>query len=135
MRQLYLEAMGFLMINSLVVQLYMYLFLQIPDSVIEKVSQRHTVLEHQRKTFMVQDPTKPSEYEAECIQVLTESRYSPIVRGLFTRYGDLLNCRLVPYLNGKSHLEEIIFEEGLTKKELKLVMSSYREEIVSTLHG
>jgi nitrogen permease regulator 3-like protein len=38
-------------------------------------------------------------------------------------------------MNAKYHIDEIVFEENLTRKELKLVMSSYREEIVTTLHG
>ncbi|KAJ3373231.1 hypothetical protein HDU91_000944 [Kappamyces sp. JEL0680] len=119
--------MAFLMRNSFVVQLYMYLFLQIPENIIEKTSGTHPRKANQDKQFVIANPSQPSEFEAECIQLLKESRHSPIVRDLFTR--------LLPYLNGKSHLDEIIYEENVTRKELKLVMSSFREEIITTLHG
>jgi hypothetical protein len=108
----------------------MFFLLFVPENIYAKVAASDPTfseMDHPQSSFIIPSPSCPSSFEAECIRHLADSRHGPIVKSLFTR--------LLPYLNGKSHLEEIIFEENLSRKELKLVMSSYREEIVTSLHG
>jgi len=42
--------------------------------------------------------------------------------------------RLVPYLNGRHHTEEIMFREGVTRKQLNLVLKYYADYIVTLYH-
>jgi hypothetical protein len=42
--------------------------------------------------------------------------------------------RLVPYLNGRHHMEEIMFREGVTRKQLNLVLKYYSDYIVTLYH-
>lgn len=135
-RQMYLEAISFLLRHNIVVHLFMYLLLCVPESVLEKVgpSPGH------KKPFIIPNPSEPTDFERECINQLQESRHNPIVRDLFQRCiflssANTILCRLVPYMNGNNHLDEIIFQENVSRKDLRLLMSSFREEILTTLHG
>ncbi|KAJ3295965.1 hypothetical protein HDU76_006774 [Blyttiomyces sp. JEL0837] len=41
--------------------------------------------------------------------------------------------RLVPYFNGRFHSEEIIFRESMPRKDFKLVLSRYREFLITIM--
>ena len=40
----------------------------------------------------------------------------------------------MPYFTGKYHVEEIIFRENLTRKDLKIILSKFRNELITILH-
>ncbi|KAH8551405.1 nitrogen permease regulator of amino acid transport activity 3-domain-containing protein [Umbelopsis sp. PMI_123] len=42
--------------------------------------------------------------------------------------------RLVPYLNGRHPMDEIVFREGITRKQLTLVLKYYADYIVTMYH-
>lgn len=42
--------------------------------------------------------------------------------------------RLVPYMDGKHHIEEIMYREGVSRKQLNLVLKYYRDNIVTVYH-
>jgi hypothetical protein len=47
---------------------------------------------------------------------------------------DCSDHRLVPYLNGRHHMEEIMFREGVTRKQLNIVLKYYADYIVTLYH-
>lgn len=124
LRNLYLDAITFLFRHKLIVQLNMYIFLFIPDLIVCKVKEDDVI--GVKESFMISDPTNLTPFEAKCVSMLRDSQPNLEVRALFNR--------LLMYMDGKHHLAEIIFQEKLTRKEVKLAMSSYRHEIVTSLH-
>jgi hypothetical protein len=82
---------------------------------------------------MIQDPNNACPFERECISLLVQSQHNPFIRNTFER--------LIKYMNGKYPLDEITFQENLTRyyrfknrKELKLILGHFRDEIITTLH-
>lgn len=43
--------------------------------------------------------------------------------------------RLVPYMDGKHHIEEIMYREAVSRKQLGLVLKYYRQYIVTMYHS
>jgi hypothetical protein len=39
--------------------------------------------------------------------------------------------RLKPYMNGQHHVEEIIYREGITRRQMGLVLKYYRDKILT----
>ncbi|KAJ3316920.1 hypothetical protein HDV06_002624 [Boothiomyces sp. JEL0866] len=115
LRHLYLEAITFLLRHCLIVQLHMYLLLIIPETIVQKVDPS------QSRQVIVSDPANPTLFESELINQFIKEQHNPQIKNLLTR--------LIPYMNGKFHLDEITFQENLTRKELKLVLGHYRDEI------
>jgi hypothetical protein len=74
----------------------------IPKWIVKKVTQNSDA-----KEMIVSEPANPSPVEQECIQTLSQNQHNPMVRGLFER--------LVKYMNGLCPLEEITFQENLTR--------------------
>lgn len=83
LRHIYLEAMALLIRNNLIVQLHMYMFLYVPKDIAEKAVVYHP--QGSGKNFMIANPGSPTDFEKGCIDLLIDSRHSPIVRALFTR--------------------------------------------------
>jgi hypothetical protein len=108
-RNLYLEAIAFLLRHELVVQVHMYLgilnlqVLMIPKWIVSKVT--HSA---DSKEMIITDPQNPTSLEQECIQMLAQNQHNPIVRNLFER--------LIKYMNGKCPLDEITFQENLSRQ-------------------
>ncbi|KAI9322782.1 hypothetical protein BX666DRAFT_658750 [Dichotomocladium elegans] len=42
--------------------------------------------------------------------------------------------RLVPYMDGKHHIEEIIYREAVSRRQLSLVLKYYSNHIVTVYH-
>jgi hypothetical protein len=119
LKNLYLEAIAFLLRHELVVQVHMYLVLMIPKLIVVKVT-------NQENEMIVPDPSNATPIEQECIQMLAQNQHNPMVRNLFER--------LLKYMNGTCPLDEITFQENLSRKELKTVLGQFRDEIITTLH-
>ncbi|KAI8892614.1 nitrogen permease regulator of amino acid transport activity 3-domain-containing protein [Globomyces pollinis-pini] len=121
LRNLYLEAIAFLLRSHLVIQLHMYLLLLVPGRIVQKVTNIEGA-----QPVIIPEPGNPSPIEAEYIKLMILSQPNPTIQGLFER--------LVPYMNGMCHLDEITFQENITRKELKNVMNHYNDEIITSLH-
>ncbi|KAI8092260.1 nitrogen permease regulator of amino acid transport activity 3-domain-containing protein [Gilbertella persicaria] len=133
----YLEAITYLIRKDLVVQLHMYLVLLVP---IEKKtgietpqSQYDTQLLEQPEPSaplssspnnMANNPTMDPEWNR--LKRLSYERAPKEVAELFER--------LRPYMNGQHHIEEIIYREGISRRQLGLVLKYYRDKIVTVYH-
>jgi len=111
-RQQYCEAITLLLKFDIVIQLHMYLVL-LPST---KEMSPNSVSEDQLGTSPGDDWVKRFASEKAPREVAE----------LFER--------LVPYLNGRHHTEEIMFREGVTRKQLNLVLKYYADFIVTLYH-
>ncbi|KAI8071414.1 nitrogen permease regulator of amino acid transport activity 3-domain-containing protein [Gongronella butleri] len=96
-RNMYLEAITFLVRRNWVQQLHMYLTLMVPW---------------------------PSEEEGI---KWAHDKAPKEVADLF--------IRLVPYMDGKHHIDEIMYREAVSRKQLALVLKYYRQHIVTMYHS
>ncbi|KAI8907176.1 nitrogen permease regulator of amino acid transport activity 3-domain-containing protein [Gorgonomyces haynaldii] len=117
-KNLYMEACTFLLQRHLVQQLHMYMYLIVPESVCERLKQKGPLI--------ISDPATPSPFERECIQMIA-STHKKEMADLF--------LRMVPYLNGMHNVEEILFAENLSRRDLKSLLAEFRDEIGTTLHA
>ena len=76
--------------------------------------------------LLISNPEEPTDSELDLIKPLMASR-PPAIASLFHR--------ILPYLNGEYHVDEIIYRENITRKELKAVVSQYRDEIITSLYA
>lgn len=84
-----------------------------------------------------QDVRKPT---AECHRVVYEVIESGRVCNSLdpsndSRYGTLIPClylliRLIHYFDGQHHVEEILFREQIVAKDLRTVLSAFREFLI-----
>lgn len=109
----YLEAITFLIRKDLVVQLHMYLVLLVPP-------------EKKQGSETPQSETMESEIDADRLKRATYERPPKEVAELFER--------LKRYMNGQYHIEEIVYREGISRKQLGLVLKYYRDKIVTVYH-
>lgn len=63
--------------------------------------------------------------------------FNPLDRGIDLRYGRLILCvyhfasvRLIHYFDGQHHVEEILFREQIVAKDLRTVLSAFREFLI-----
>jgi hypothetical protein len=128
----YLEAITYLIRKDLVVQLHMYLVLLVPP---EKKSggtetpqsQYDTVSSNEAEGTMSSSPNNANnDPEWNRLKRLTYERAPKEVADLFER--------LKSYMNGQHHIEEIIYREGISRRQLGLVLKYYRDKIVTVYH-
>jgi hypothetical protein len=134
----YLEAITYLIRKDLVVQLHMYLVLLVPSE--KKIGNETPQSQYdggggggensQAEATMSSSPnnnnTAMNEPEWNRLKRLTYERAPKEVAVLFER--------LRPYMNGQHHIEEIIYREGISRKQLGLVLKYYRDKIVTVYH-
>ncbi|KAI8925788.1 nitrogen permease regulator of amino acid transport activity 3-domain-containing protein [Entophlyctis helioformis] len=159
---LFLEVITFLLRKSLVVQLHMYIYLIVPASICGAGAQTRSVSSpspgsevspidaydgygwqhpHQNHHYhqyqyredgdvpavgptMIRDLSNPTPQEREWIAAMAGTQ--PQLAELFTR--------MVPYFNGRYHVEEILYLESISRKELKMIIKEYRDAIVTTFY-
>lgn len=122
----YLEAITYLIRKDLVVQLHMYLVLLVPP---EKKTGNETpqydgASVHESQELASSPNTNDPEWNR--LKRLTYERAPKEVADLF--------IRLKPYMNGQHHIEEIIYREGISRRQLGLVLKYYRDKIVTVYH-
>ncbi|KAI9106241.1 nitrogen permease regulator of amino acid transport activity 3-domain-containing protein [Phlyctochytrium arcticum] len=113
LRTLYLEVLTYLLRYDLVVQLHMYIYLMIPEHICNNPP-----------ALFIPDPACPTDQERAWINALAAEQPTAIA---------VLFLRLAPYFSGKYHVEEIVFRENLTKKDLRTVLNRLREVVVTAL--
>ncbi|KAG2175324.1 hypothetical protein INT44_007812 [Umbelopsis vinacea] len=110
LRQQYCVAIMYLLRFDLVIQLHMYLvLLPIPKEV--------------SPTSDDQLGSSPTD---DWLKRFASDKAPREVADLFQR--------LVPYLNGRHPMDEIVFREGITRKQLSLVLKYYADYIVTLYH-
>lgn len=128
-RTLYLEIVTYFLRHNLVTQLHMYLYLSISQEIKKRVMFNQSSSENDEfsssdNSSIIPNPSETSDIENEWIKALAATQ--PQAESLF--------LRLVPYFTGKYHVEEIIFRENLTRKDLKIILSKFRNELITILH-
>jgi nitrogen permease regulator 3-like protein len=88
-RQIFLEALSYLLQHEIVLQLHMFIILCVPEDIVEKAVSNGYPKEQVRGSFVISNPSKPTKFESECIKLMKESRSNPIIRELF---GRLISC-------------------------------------------
>ncbi|KAJ2957961.1 hypothetical protein NQZ79_g6399 [Umbelopsis isabellina] len=119
LRQQYCEAITYLLRFDIVIQLHMYLMLVASA---KEVAPTTTGSEEQLGSSPGDDWVKrfaSDKAPREVAELLERTNYT---------------LRLVPYLNGRHHMEEIMFREGVTRKQLNLVLKYYSDYIVTLYH-
>jgi hypothetical protein len=129
-RTLYLEIITYLLRHDLVTQLHMYIYLCISQDIKKRTVYSQSLSENDEfsssdNSSIIPNPSETSDIENEWIKMLAATQ-SPAESALF--------LRLVPYFTGKYHVEEIIFRENLTRKDLKTILSKFRNELITILH-
>ncbi|KAJ3175166.1 Nitrogen permease regulator 3 [Geranomyces variabilis] len=147
-RTLYLEILTYLLRHDLVTQLHMYIYLMIPYSICKSTPPTRSDAalltddpavigdandaiagapdagEPPTATFVPDPGAGASEMEKAWIRRVA-CEQPAAVAGLF--------LRLVPYFNGRCHVEEIVFRENLTRKDVRTILSRFREVVVTAL--
>ena len=89
---------------------------------LESHSDAHQEESHQSK--LISHPENSNQLQP-CLENMMK-RYPPSIMHLFSR--------ILPYLNGKYHVDEIIYRENLTRKELKMIVGHCSDEIITSLY-
>ncbi|ORX55436.1 UPF0171-domain-containing protein [Piromyces finnis] len=129
-RTLYLEIITYFLRHNLVTQLHMYIYLSISQEIKKRTIYSQSSTENEEfsssdNSSIILNPSETSDIENEWIKMLASTQ-SPAESALF--------LRLLPYFTGKYHVEEIIFRENLTRKDLKIILSKFRNELITILH-
>ncbi|KAI8973553.1 nitrogen permease regulator of amino acid transport activity 3-domain-containing protein [Mycotypha africana] len=153
----YLEAITYLIRKDLVVQLHMYLVLLLPLALLQQ--QKHTMAQatttttthlpthtgathsssgsglHSSRNSVGEQQQQQQQQQME--DALPSPNNSNLKRMTFERAPKEvveLFERLAPYMNGQYHIEEIIYREGISRRQLGLVLKYYKDKIVTVYH-
>ncbi|KAI0239909.1 Nitrogen permease regulator 3 [Massospora cicadina] len=74
---------------------------------------------------LVSSPAQMMEAEREWIKKVAHSQPKEVA--------DLFQ-RLVKYFNGQYHVDEIVYYESITRRDLRAILSRFREELITVLH-
>ncbi|OBZ85283.1 Nitrogen permease regulator 3 [Choanephora cucurbitarum] len=144
----YLEAITYLIRKDLVVQLHMYLVLLVPPEkkagVDTPQSQYDTQLlmsvnEQGDTTNPTSSPNNNNHTNSNVNSTVPtiDPEWNRIKRATYERapkeVAELFE-RLRPYMNGQHHIEEVIYREGVSRRQLGLVLKYYRDKIVTVYH-
>ncbi|KAL0089774.1 nitrogen permease regulator of amino acid transport activity 3-domain-containing protein [Phycomyces blakesleeanus] len=137
-RNQYLEAITYLVRKDLVVQLHMFLVLVLPfglrpslgDSENEDESKKQLSSANASAATVSASAAdmaaSPGELEWKALKRLAHEKAPKEIADLFER--------LVPYMDGKHPIEEIMYREGVSRRQLSLVLKYYRDNIVTVHH-
>ncbi|KAI7859235.1 nitrogen permease regulator of amino acid transport activity 3-domain-containing protein [Circinella umbellata] len=154
-RNQYLEAITYLVRKDLVIQLHMFLVLMAPistslfddDQDDNSLSRRSSNgnsnsaplinASPPANTPMADNATISSSPGQTSNGILIESarnRFKRLVHDKVPKEIADLFERLTPYMDGKHHIEEIMYREGVSRRQLSLVLKYYRDSIVHVYH-
>lgn len=140
----YLEAITYLIRKDLVVQLHMYLVLLVPPN---KKHGNETPQSQYEGGSQLGDGSQQQQQQQETSNAMSSSpnntntnndaEWNRLKRLTYERapkeVAELFE-RLKSYMNGQHHIEEIIYREGISRRQLGLVLKYYREKIVTVYH-
>jgi hypothetical protein len=122
-KKTFLEVVGFLLRYNLVQQLNTYIYLTIPASICAQVNKKLTEVKQIGPMMINVDAI--TQYERELIDVMLKPHGEQIIT-LFNR--------LLCYFNGQMHIEEIMFRENISRKDLKALLNLLHNELLTVLH-
>ncbi|KAI8143878.1 nitrogen permease regulator of amino acid transport activity 3-domain-containing protein [Fennellomyces sp. T-0311] len=137
-RNQYLEAITYLVRKDLVIQLHMFLVLILPadgmgddedDSFSRRSSNSNTNMPNPSPPM---DTISSSPGQSSVLE--SRNRFKRLVHDKAPKEIAELFDRLTPFMDGKHHIEEIIYREGVTRRQLSLVLKYYRDNIVAVYH-
>ncbi|CAG8477191.1 12354_t:CDS:10 [Ambispora leptoticha] len=125
LRTMYLEAITYLLRKDLVIQLHAYFLVMIP----QHIKMGLTLEQYQEKmrnatdnNAIISPPGQATEMEREWLKKKTVNQQKENV-ALFER--------LIKYFNGKYHIEEILFRENISRRDLKMVLGLFDELVTN----
>ncbi|KAJ9048836.1 Nitrogen permease regulator 3 [Entomophthora muscae] len=150
-RTLYLEVIAFLLRRRVVVPLHTYIYFMVPQYIKRGYhsedferwltqaapapsggSSRLSIatpggLEGMALDgiALVSSPAQMMEAEREWIKKVAHSQPKEVA--------DLFQ-RLAKYFNGQYHVDEIVYYESITRRDLRAILSRFREELITVLH-
>lgn len=77
------------------------------------------------KASVIGEPSRATREENEWIAVMVQGRDADLAQRFF---------RLLPYLNGKHTVDEIVYREEMRRRDLRSVLSAFKEEIMTFVH-
>lgn len=77
------------------------------------------------RAVLIPEPSRANRVENEWISAMLEGKHAWYTRWLL---------RLLPYLNGKHTIDEIISREHLSRRDLKLIIAQFDRNLVRLLH-
>ena len=113
--------------------IFFFLDLLIPESIRKTVRESHgqkipskssQTLFQDDDPYIMTNPKSPSDIEQEylvCIGTLNP----PPLSEMF--------LKLAPYFSGKHHIGEICYRERISKKDLRMILGRYRDQIITCL--
>lgn len=123
-KTIYLEALSWLLRNDLVVQLHMFIYIVIPEQIRASVRLSHAGMDSTDSLFasdepyLIPDAINPSPIETEYLALLASTQPPPF---------SSIFLKIARYLCGRYHINEISYRENISKRDLKLLLSRYRE--------
>ncbi|KAI8384271.1 nitrogen permease regulator of amino acid transport activity 3-domain-containing protein [Radiomyces spectabilis] len=127
LRNQYLEAITYLVRKDLVVQLHMFLVLMLPSPDPEKSTSTEQIPTSTSENTMASSPaTSTDEISWYRLKRLAHEKAPKEIAELFER--------LIPYMDGKHHIDEIMYREAISRKQLKFVLKYYRDIVFSVYH-
>lgn len=84
-----------------------------------------TSAEHVYKESLIVEPSRASRRENEYIATMIEGKDSATVKHFF---------RLLPYLNGKHTVDEIEYRVGMRRRDIRRLLVTFREFIITFMH-
>ncbi|KAI8977867.1 nitrogen permease regulator of amino acid transport activity 3-domain-containing protein [Pilobolus umbonatus] len=128
----YLEAITYLIRKDLVVQLHMYLVVL---TLVERKQGTETPQSQQDPNTI--DTTDNIASSPTTNTLTNDTEWNRLKRSTYERapkeISDLFD-RLKEYMDGQHHIEEIIYREGVSRRQLGLVLKYYRDKIVTVYH-
>ncbi|KAI9270719.1 nitrogen permease regulator of amino acid transport activity 3-domain-containing protein [Phascolomyces articulosus] len=146
-RNQYLEAITYLVRKDLVIQLHMFLVIigyntngGFMDDEDDSLSRRSSNSNANMPPINASPPTadnttiSSSPGQASGILEFSRNRFKRLVHDKVPKEIAELFERLNPYMDGKHHIEEIMYREGVSRRQLSLVLKYYRDSIVVVYH-
>ncbi|TPX72071.1 hypothetical protein CcCBS67573_g05912 [Chytriomyces confervae] len=124
----YLEIMALFLRNNLIEEIRMSILITIPKRMAPKSSESEGFFTPTQSpsipdNLIIKSPADAPEHEWELIKRVAATQPAPL--------SDLF-MRLAPYFDGKLCTEEIMYRESLSSRDLKVVLSRYREFLLTT---
>ncbi len=137
-RPQYLDMVSYMLQHNLISQLHMYISVMIPRELVKgeltPTSAPLDVLddfddvpmqEVEPSNYIIPDPGNATDEEQEALQTVAETQPEPW-RGLF--------LQLVEYFNGTFTVEEIMFRERVSRKDMRNLLVRFKEVVITLFH-
>ncbi|KAI9492884.1 nitrogen permease regulator of amino acid transport activity 3-domain-containing protein [Zychaea mexicana] len=141
-RNQYLEAITYLVRKDLVIQLHMFLVLMELSTAIDDDQDDNSLSRRSSNSNTNMPPTNASpptdavisSSPGQTSMLDSRNRFKRLIHDKVPKEVAELFERLTPFMDGKHHIEEIMYREGVSRRQLSLVLKYYRDSIVVVYH-